>query len=145
MEADTPNSRGGDFPPRDPGATPPARRHSIQFRPVIWSKRGASAGRNANVCSHAMILHADVDAFYASVAQRDDPALRGRPVAVGSWVVMAASYEARAFGVRGGMATARARRLCPDLLIAESRFGDYVEAGRAVLAVFERFAPVVEP
>ena len=65
------------------------------------------------------ILHADVDAFYASVAQRDDPSLRGRPVGVGSWVVMAASYEARAFGVRGGMATSRAQRLCPALVIAQ--------------------------
>ena len=60
-----------------------------------------------------MILHADADAFYASVAQRDDPALRGRPVAVGSWVVMAASYEARAFGVKGGMSASEARRRSP--------------------------------
>jgi DNA polymerase-4 len=91
------------------------------------------------------ILHADVDAFYASVAQRDDPRLRGHPVAVGSWVVMAASYEARAFGVRGGMGAARARRLCPGLIFADSSWPAYVEASRAVLAIFERHAPVVEP
>lgn len=91
------------------------------------------------------ILHADVDAFFASVAQRDDPALRGRPVAVGSWVVMAASYEARAFGVRGGMATGRARRLCPDLVIADSSWEAYTEASRAVFEIFRRVTPVVEP
>jgi DNA polymerase IV len=92
-----------------------------------------------------MILHADVDAFYASVAQRDDPRLRGRPVVVGSWVVMAASYEARAYGVRGGMPTARARALCPAALIADTSWEAYVAAGRAVFEVFERFAPSVEP
>jgi DNA polymerase-4 len=91
------------------------------------------------------ILHADVDAFYASVAQRDEPSLRGRPVVVGSWVVMAASYEARAFGVRGGMATARARRLCPDLVIAEPGWAALGEASRAVFAIFDRCTSVVEP
>jgi nucleotidyltransferase/DNA polymerase involved in DNA repair len=91
------------------------------------------------------ILHADVDAFYASVAQRDDPALRGRPVAVGSWVVMAASYEARAFGVRGGMGTARARRLCPELVVADSSWEAYTEASRAVFEIFRRVTPIVEP
>jgi DNA polymerase-4 len=92
-----------------------------------------------------MILHADVDAFYASVAQRDDPALRGKPVVVGSWVVMAASYEARDHGVRGGMPTERARRLCPGLLIADSSWEAYVEASKAVFAIFERHTDVVEP
>jgi DNA polymerase IV len=92
-----------------------------------------------------MILHADVDAFYASVAQRDDESLRGRPVVVGGWVVMAASYEARAFGVRGGMATARARALCPDVVVVETNFEAYMEASRAVFGVFDRFAEVVEP
>ncbi|HEV3002304.1 MAG TPA: DNA polymerase IV [Solirubrobacteraceae bacterium] len=91
------------------------------------------------------ILHADVDAFYASVAQRDDPSLRGRPVVVGSWVVMAASYEARAFGVRGGMATARARRLCPQLVVAQPGWETIAAASRAVFAVFDRCTPVVEP
>jgi DNA polymerase IV len=90
------------------------------------------------------VLHADVDAFYASVAQRDDPALRHRPVAVGSWVVMAASYEARAFGVRSGMPTARARRLCPDLVVAQTDWDAVTAASRAVFAVFDRVTPVVE-
>jgi DNA polymerase-4 len=92
-----------------------------------------------------MILHADVDAFFASVAQRDDPRLRGRPTVVGSWVVMAASYEARAFGIRGGMPTARARRLCPRLLIADHSWEAYAEASRAVFAIFERHVEVVQP
>lgn len=92
-----------------------------------------------------MILHADVDAFYASVAQRDNPSLRGRPVVVGSWVVMAASYEARAFGVRGGMATSRARRLCPQLVVAHPGWEAISEASRAVFAVFDRCTPIVEP
>jgi DNA polymerase-4 len=91
------------------------------------------------------LFHADVDAFYASVAQRDDPALVGRPVLVGSWVVMAASYEARAFGVRGGMATSRAKRLCPDAIVVDTAFDSYMEASREVFAVFERFTDVVEP
>ena len=90
------------------------------------------------------ILHADVDAFYASVAQRDDPSLRGRPVVVGSWVVMAASYEARAAGVRSGMATARARALCRELVVAESCWPAYQEASRAVFAVFRNYTEVVE-
>ena len=91
------------------------------------------------------ILHADVDAFFASVAQRDDPSLRGRPVAVGSWVVMAASYEARAYGVRGGMPASRARRLCPDLVTASSSWDAYREAGQAVFAVLRRSGAVVQP
>ncbi|HEV2811722.1 MAG TPA: DNA polymerase IV [Solirubrobacteraceae bacterium] len=91
------------------------------------------------------ILHADVDAFYASVAQRDDPGLRGRPVVVGSWVVMAASYEAREHGVRSGMATARAKRLCPEVIVVDTCFDAYMEASKAVFAVFDRFTPVVEP
>jgi DNA polymerase IV len=91
------------------------------------------------------ILHADIDAFFASVAQRDDRRLRGRPVIVGSWVVMAASYEARAFGVRGGMGTARARRLCPDAIVVDPCWQAYVESSRAVFEIFERVAAVVEP
>jgi DNA polymerase IV len=91
------------------------------------------------------ILHADVDAFYASVAQRDDLRLRGRAVVVGSWVVMAASYEARAYGVRGGMGTARARRLCPDLVVVDPGWPAYVESSKAVFEIFERVTPIVEP
>jgi DNA polymerase-4 len=91
------------------------------------------------------ILHADVDAFYASVAQRDDARLRGRPVIVGSWVVMAASYEARAHGVRGGMGTARARRQCPDAIVVDPCWEAYVESSRVVFEIFRRCAAVVEP
>jgi DNA polymerase-4 len=93
----------------------------------------------------SVILHADVDAFFASVAQRDDPTLRGRPVIVGGGVVMAASYEARAFGVRSGMGGARARRLCPQAVIATPSWSDYVAASQAVFAVFARTAEIVEP
>jgi DNA polymerase-4 len=90
------------------------------------------------------ILHADVDAFFASVEQRDDPRLRDRPVLVGSWVVMAASYEARATGVRGGMPTRRALSLCPRAVVVEPRFGAYVEASHDVFAIFDRTARIVE-
>jgi len=89
-------------------------------------------------------LHADLDAFYASVEQRDDPRLQGRPVVVGGGVVLAASYEARAFGVRTAMGGAQARRLCPQLVVAAPRFAAYVEASRAVFAVFEDTTPLVE-
>ena len=82
------------------------------------------------------VLHADVDAFYAAVEQRDDPSLRGLPVAVGAGVVMAASYEARAYGVRGGMGGAAARRLCPDLVAVPPRFEAYSAASKAVFAAF---------
>jgi DNA polymerase IV len=96
------------------------------------------------VPSRATILHADLDAFFASVEQRDDPALRGRPVAVGGGVVMAASYEARAQGVRSAMGGAQARRLCPGLVSVDPRWWAYIEASRAVFAVFEGTSPVVE-
>ncbi len=92
----------------------------------------------------ASILHADLDAFFASVEQRDDPRLRGRPVAVGGGVVLAASYEARAYGVRSAMGGRRARALCPHLLVAEPRWSAYVEASRAVFALFAAAVPVVE-
>jgi DNA polymerase-4 len=96
------------------------------------------------VSGEATILHADLDAFFASVEQRDDPRLRGRPVIVGGGVVMAASYEARAHGVRSAMGGARARRLCPDAVIVEPHFSAYVEASRAVFDIFRNAAPVVE-
>jgi DNA polymerase-4 len=90
------------------------------------------------------ILHADLDAFYASVEQRDDPRLRGRPVLVGGGVVLSCSYEARARGVRGAMGGGRARRLCPDAVVVPPRMSAYSEASKAVFEVFEQFAPVVE-
>ena len=92
----------------------------------------------------AGILHADLDAFYASVEQRDDPRLRGRPVVVGGGVVLAASYEAKAFGVRTAMGGAQARRLCPQAVVVPPRMSAYGEASRAVFEVFEGLAPVVE-
>ena len=90
------------------------------------------------------ILHADVDAFFASVEQRDDPRLRGKPVIVGGGVVMAASYEARARGVRGAMGGREARRLCPDAIVVTPRFKAYVQASKDVFAIFEDTSPVVE-
>jgi DNA polymerase-4 len=92
----------------------------------------------------ATILHADVDAFYASVEQRDDPRLRGRPVIVGAGVVLAASYEARACGVRTAMGGAVARRLCPDAVVVPPRMSAYADASKALFRVFEDATPVVE-
>jgi DNA polymerase-4 len=92
----------------------------------------------------AHILHADLDAFYASVEQRDDPALRGRPVVVGGGVVLSASYAARAFGIRSAMGGAQARRLCPALTVVPPRFEAYSAASKAVFAVFRDMTPLVE-
>jgi DNA polymerase-4 len=96
------------------------------------------------------IVHVDMDAFYASVEQRDDPALRGKPLAVGGQpnrrgVVAAASYEARAFGVRSAMPMATAVRLCPSLLIVRPDFARYKAASNAVFAIFREVTPLVEP
>ena len=96
------------------------------------------------VSGGASILHADLDAFFASVEQRDDARLRGRPVIVGGGVVLAASYEAKAFGVRTAMGGARARRLCPHAVVVPPRMSAYSEASKAVFRVFEDAAPVVE-
>jgi len=105
----------------------------------------------STVCEHtfvlvegATILHADCDAFFASVAQRDDPSLRGRPVAVGPGIVMAATYEARAFGVRSAMPAKKAKRLCPDLVVVRADFDAYVNASRQLFRIFRDTAPVVE-
>ena len=96
------------------------------------------------VSPEATILHADLDAFFASVEQRDDPRLRGRPVIVGAWVVLAASYEAKAWGVRTAMGGLQARRLCPHAVLVEPRMSAYSEASRAVFDVFEDTTPLVE-
>ncbi len=90
------------------------------------------------------ILHADLDSFYASVEQRDDPRLRGKPVIVGGGVVLAASYEAKAFGIRTAMGERRARRLCPHAVVVPPRFRAYVDASKAVFRVFDDLCPVVE-
>jgi len=92
----------------------------------------------------ATILHADLDAFYASVEQLLDPSLAGKPIAVGGGVVLAASYEARAFGVRGGMLGWRARELCPQLTFVSGHFTDYQRLGDAAINVINDFTPLVE-
>jgi DNA polymerase IV len=92
----------------------------------------------------ATILHADLDAFYASVEQLLDPSLRGRPVAVGGGVVLAASYEAKAFGVRGGMPARRARELCPQLTFVPGHYKEYQRLGDAAIKVLGDFTPLVE-
>ncbi|MEU1364303.1 DNA polymerase IV [Micromonospora zamorensis] len=92
----------------------------------------------------ASILHADLDAFYASVEQRDDPRLRGRPVIVGGGVVLAASYEAKARGVRSAMGGQQARRLCPDAIVVPPRMSAYTAASRAVFEIFRQTTPLVE-
>jgi DNA polymerase-4 len=92
----------------------------------------------------ATILHADLDAFYASVEQLLDPSLRGRPVAVGAGVVLAASYEAKAFGIGAGMPGWRAQKLCPALHFVEGHFREYQRLGDQVIDVFREFTPLVE-
>ncbi len=92
----------------------------------------------------ATILHADLDAFYASVEQLLDPSLRGKPIAVGGGVVLAASYEAKAFGVRGGMPGRQARELCPQLTFVSGHFKDYQRLGDAAIKVVGDFTPLVE-
>src|SRR3954452_18286551 len=103
---------------------------------------------NAWICEHtfvsteATILHADADAFFASVEQRDDPSLQGRPTIVGAGVVMAAGYEARASGIHGGMGGRIARRLCPQAAVVAPRFEAYTEASRKLFDLFEETAPL---
>ena len=123
-----------------PGVAPPAR-----------GDRGATAltttvhlREHMFVNGEATILHADLDAFFASVEQRDDPSLRGRPVIVGIGVVMCASYEARARGVRGAMGGGEARRLCPDAVFVPPRLSAYTDASKAVFEVFDDTTPFVE-
>ena len=96
------------------------------------------------VPSEPTILHADLDSFYASVEQRDAPELRGRPVVVGAGVVLAASYEAKAFGVRTAMNGGQARALCPQAIVVPPRFSAYAAASRAVFEVFRSTTPLVE-
>jgi DNA polymerase-4 len=96
------------------------------------------------VSSEATILHADADSFFASVEQRDDPRLRGRPVIVGGGVVLAASYEAKAYGIRTAMSGRRARRLCPQATVVPPRMAAYAAASKALYAVFEQTSPMVE-
>ncbi len=94
--------------------------------------------------TEATILHADLDAFYAAVEQLLDPRLRGRPIAVGGGVVLAASYEAKVFGVHGGMSASAARRRCPSLRFVPGHFRDYVRIGDAVMDILGGYTPDVE-
>src|ERR687896_506969 len=99
--------------------------------------------RHPSLCEHVFvsrvgtILHADLDAFFASVEQRDDPRLRGRPVVVGAGVVLAASYEAKAYGIRTAMGGRQARRLCPKAVLVPPRMSAYADASKAMYRVFE--------
>ena len=99
---------------------------------------------------HRTIVHADLDAFYASVEQLDNPELRGKPVVVGGspegrGVVTAASYEVRAFGIRSAMPMSRALRLCPAAVRVSPRFDRYAEISRQVMSIFRAITPLVEP
>ena len=96
------------------------------------------------VSPEATILRADLDAFYAAVEQRDNPSLIGRPVIVGARVVLADSYEAKAFGVRTAMGGAKARRLCPQAVVVPPRMSAYSNASKALFKVFEQTTPDVE-
>src|SRR6187455_1753374 len=96
------------------------------------------------VSREATVLHADLDAFFASVEQRDDRRLRGKPVIVGSGVVLAASYEAKACGIRTAMGGRQARRLCPHAVVVPPRMWAYTEASKAMFEVFEDTTPLVE-
>src|ERR1700716_3494310 len=100
-------------------------------------------GRTVGMATTATILHADLDAFYASVEQLLDPSLRGRPIAVGGGVVLAASYEAKAFGVRGGMPGRQACELCPQLTFVSGHFKEYQRLGDAAIKVIGDFTPLV--
>ena len=93
----------------------------------------------------ATILHADLDAFYAAVEVRDQPTLRGLPVAVGGGVILSATYEARSLGIHAPMGIGTALRLCPSLVVVPPRFHHYVEISRTVMEVLNRFTPMVEP
>src|SRR5690606_34368885 len=108
-----------------------------------WPNRGPDAIVGI-VRGDATVLHADLDAFYASVEQRDDPRLRGRPAILGGGAVRAGGYEARASGVRAAMRGGRARRLGPHAIVVPPRMRAYAEARRAVFEVFERTTPLVE-
>src|ERR1700745_737141 len=96
------------------------------------------------MASTATILHADLDAFYASVEQLLDPRLCGKPIAVGGGVVLAASYEAKAFGVQSGMSGWHARQLCPNLTFVGGHFAEYQRLGDAAIRIVGDYTPLIE-
>src|ERR671930_207135 len=110
----------------------------------MFSRRFSGFAGGCRMETTATILHADLDAFYASVEQLLDPSLCGKPIAVGGGVVLAASYEAKAFGVHGGMAGRRALELCPQLIFVGGHFDEYQRLGDAAIAVLGDFTPLVE-
>src|SRR6185312_16256393 len=132
-----------------PGRSPPRRRLKQRGSGGPPSRRPATAPASS-LCEHmfvsgeATILHADLDAFFASVEQRDDPRLRGRPVIVGGGVVLAASYEAKACGVRTAMGGRQALRLCPQAIVVPPRMSAYAQASRQVFGIFADITPLVE-
>jgi len=135
-----------DGHPRQNPAYRPATKKALETG--LFSCRGSITCREIlRTCvrmDEATILHADVDSFFASVEQRDDPTLRGRPVIVGAGVVLAASYEAKAYGVRTAMGGRQARRLCPQAVVVSPRMSAYSEASKAMFRVFEDATPLVE-
>ena len=122
---------------------------SVSRKPRSPARRSLLLAQNETVRREASVLHLDLDAFYASVEQRDKPSLRGRPVVVGGLgqrgVVATASYEARVFGVRSAMPMHEARRRCPHAAFLVGRFGAYHAASRQVMEVLRRLSPLVEP
>src|SRR5271165_4148414 len=110
----------------------------------MFSVEGRECEWAAGMETTATILHADLDAFYASVEQTLDPSLRGKPIAVGGGVVLAASYEAKSLGVSSGMSGRRARDLCPQLIFVSGHFRDYQRLGDAAINVLNDFTPLVE-
>ena len=117
----------------------------VAHRGVVWVGQECEHVFVSVNHSASTILHADLDSFYASVEQRDDPTLRGKPIVVGGGVVLAASYEAKAFGVRTAMSGRAARRLCPNVIDVAPRFEAYTAASRAVFEIFRDTSPIVEP
>src|SRR3974390_2517447 len=110
----------------------------------MFSYTSGKGERVVGMAALATILHADLDAFYASVEQLLDPTLRGKPIAVGGGVVLAASYEAKSFGISSGMSGRRARELCPQLIFVDGHFQDYQRLGDAAIDVLNDFTPLVE-
>ena len=143
---------GGNADLRTQGPGPEAgKRCRIEWLvPPATMNGSCRVAGQPSLCEHmflsgaATILHADVDSFFASVEQRDDVRLRGRPVIVGGWVVLAASYEAKAYGIATAMSAGEARRRCPDVVVVQPRMKAYSEASKAMFEVFDDTSPLVE-